>query len=113
MVLCDMKWLDPDMEEANGISATEQSDMLRLDALVLMVQLNVRKLIAVRAGPMRASADFMRLHRLLFPSTPPRRLLPTHLPVAFPWDIRVIQRLQAPDCRRESGWGDFPGVWNV
>jgi hypothetical protein len=43
-----MKWLDPDEQVANGISATEQSDMLRLDALVLMAHLNIRKLIAVR-----------------------------------------------------------------
>lgn len=49
VVLCDMKWLDPDEEVANGISATEQSDMLRLDALVLMAQLNIRKLIEVPA----------------------------------------------------------------
>ncbi len=44
-----MSWLDPDMEVANGIAATEQSDMLRLDAMILMVQLNIRKLVEV--GP--------------------------------------------------------------
>jgi hypothetical protein len=49
VVLCDMSWLDPDMEVANGIAATEQSDMLRLDAMILMVQLNIRKLVEVRA----------------------------------------------------------------
>jgi hypothetical protein len=47
VVLCDMSWLDPDMEVANGIAATEQSDMLRLDAMILMVQLNIRKLVEV------------------------------------------------------------------
>ena len=46
-MLCDLAWLDPDMEVANGIAATEQSDMLRLDAMILMVQLNIRKLIEV------------------------------------------------------------------
>lgn len=51
VVLCDMSWLDPDMEVANGIAATEQSDMLRLDAMILMVQLNIRKLIEVCAAP--------------------------------------------------------------
>ncbi len=51
MVLCDMSWLDPDMEVANGIAATEQSDMLRLDAMILMVQLNIRKLIEEAAQP--------------------------------------------------------------
>ena len=45
-----MSWLDPDMEVANGIAATEQSDMLRLDAMILMVQLNIRKLVEVRAA---------------------------------------------------------------
>ena len=44
-----MSWLDPDMEVANGIAATEQSDMLRLDAMILMVQLNIRKLVEVGA----------------------------------------------------------------
>lgn len=51
VVLCDMSWLDPDMEVANGIAATEQSDMLRLDAMILMVQLNIRKLIEEAAQP--------------------------------------------------------------
>ncbi len=46
-----MSWLDPDMEVANGIAATEQSDMLRLDAMILMVQLNIRKLIEEAAQP--------------------------------------------------------------
>jgi hypothetical protein len=50
VVLCDMSWLDPDMEVANGIAATEQSDMLRLDAMILMVQLNIRKLVEVGVG---------------------------------------------------------------
>ena len=40
-----MEWLDPDMLRQNGISASEQGDMLRLDAMVMMVQLNIRKLL--------------------------------------------------------------------
>lgn len=83
VVLCDMKWLDPDMEEANGISATEQSDMLRLDALVLMVQLNVRKLIAVRGSPC-ASADFTARTDWSSPP-PPSTPVPTYPPASsFP-----------------------------
>ena len=48
IILCDLAWLDPDMKVSNGISATEQRDMLRLDALIMMVQMNIRKLITVR-----------------------------------------------------------------
>ena len=47
-MLCDLAWLDPDMKVSNGISATEQRDMLRLDAMIMMVQMNIRKLIDVR-----------------------------------------------------------------
>ena len=54
IILCDLAWLDPDMMVSNGISATEQRDMLRLDAMIMMVQMNIRKLINVRAG---ASCD--------------------------------------------------------
>ena len=36
-----------DMLRQNGISASEQSDMLRLDAMVMMVQLNIRNLLEV------------------------------------------------------------------
>ena len=49
IILCDLAWLDPDMKVSNGISATEQRDMLRLDAMIMMVQMNIRKLINVRA----------------------------------------------------------------
>ena len=37
------------MLRQNGISASEQSDMLRLDAMVMMVQLNIRNLLEVRS----------------------------------------------------------------
>ncbi len=36
------------MLRQNGISASEQSDMLRLDAMVMMVQLNIRNLLEAR-----------------------------------------------------------------
>lgn len=35
------------MQVANGISASEQGDMLRLDSMVMMVQLNLRKQLEV------------------------------------------------------------------
>lgn len=61
VVLCDMSWLDPDMEVANGIAATEQSDMLRLDAMILMVQLNIRKLVEVRHLCVAAQKMFVKI----------------------------------------------------
>eukprot|EP00798_Chlamydomonas_sp_ICE-L_P025812 gene25812-11487_t len=39
------KWVDPDLDETNGIDTLQRHDMLRLDAMMMMVQLNVRKLI--------------------------------------------------------------------
>ncbi len=56
IVLCDLAWLDPDMKVSNGISATEQRDMLRLDAMIMMVQMNIRKLIDVSSLIMKCSA---------------------------------------------------------
>ena len=53
IVLCDLAWLDPDMKVSNGISATEQRDMLRLDAMIMMVQMNIRKLIDVSAQTLK------------------------------------------------------------
>lgn len=48
IILCDQSWLDPDLNLTNGIALKSQSDMLRLDALVMAVQLNIRKLLEVR-----------------------------------------------------------------
>ncbi|KAJ9511776.1 hypothetical protein QJQ45_022650, partial [Haematococcus lacustris] len=45
IVLCDDKWIDPDQDSANGIDELRQRDMLRLDAMVMMVQLNIRKVL--------------------------------------------------------------------
>ncbi len=56
IILCDLAWLDPDMKVSNGISATEQRDMLRLDAMIMMVQMNIRKLINVRHLPAQGDA---------------------------------------------------------
>jgi hypothetical protein len=41
------------MLRQNGISASEQSDMLRLDAMVMMVQLNIRNLLEARVGDLQ------------------------------------------------------------
>ena len=49
IVLCDQSWLDPDLDLSNGLQLRSQSDMLRLDSLVMAVQLNIRKLLEVRA----------------------------------------------------------------
>ena len=61
-MLCDLAWLDPDMKVSNGISATEQRDMLRLDAMIMMVQMNIRKLIDVS----RWNIGMRPVHRLGF-----------------------------------------------
>ena len=43
IVLCDALWLDPDADDLNGIESNEKRDFLRLDAMIMMAQLNVRK----------------------------------------------------------------------
>jgi hypothetical protein len=48
VVLCDMEWVDPDLRVANGIAISDQGDMLRLDAMLMTVQLNLRKMLEVR-----------------------------------------------------------------
>ena len=42
MCLCDNKWVDPDSDSTNGVDFLEQSDMLRLDSMLLLVQLHIR-----------------------------------------------------------------------
>ena len=55
--MCDVIWgfggeqIDPDMVSSNGIEMGSQRDMLRLDALIMTVQLNLRKLL--EAAPAR------------------------------------------------------------
>lgn len=51
IILCDQSWLDPDLDLSNGIALKSQSDMLRLDAMVMAVQLNIRKLLEVSCNP--------------------------------------------------------------
>lgn len=41
-------WLDPDLDARNGILMAEESDMLRLDSMIMMVQLGIRQLLEVR-----------------------------------------------------------------
>ncbi len=48
IVLCDAAWVDPDQNAANGIALRTKDDMLRLDSMVMTVQLSIRKLL-VRA----------------------------------------------------------------
>ena len=47
IILCDQSWLDCDVTTSNSLAIQNQSDMLRLDALVMAVQLNIRKLLEV------------------------------------------------------------------
>lgn len=45
IVLCDAAWVDPDQNAANGIALRTKDDMLRLDAMIMSVQLSIRKLL--------------------------------------------------------------------
>ena len=40
-------WLDPDMDPRNGIMMQTESDMLRLDSIIMLVQLSIRQLLEV------------------------------------------------------------------
>ncbi|CAK0782676.1 hypothetical protein CVIRNUC_005871 [Coccomyxa viridis] len=51
IILCDAAWVDPDQNTANGISLKTKDDMLRLDAMVMTVQLGIRKLLEERGFP--------------------------------------------------------------
>lgn len=42
-MLCDEQWVDPDMNAANGIDSLAQRDMLRLDSMVMMVQVGAAR----------------------------------------------------------------------
>ena len=75
IVLCDALWLDPDADDLNGIETKEKRDFLRLDAMIMMVQLNVRKvrfLPAATCATLSVSAIHMltsRTRALLCPQT--------------------------------------------
>ena len=47
-MLCDSLWADPDRDSANGIDVRVQLDFLRLDSMIMMVQLNIREILSVR-----------------------------------------------------------------
>ena len=47
IVLCDQSWQDPDLDLSNGLDLLSEADTLRLDSLVMTVQLNIRKLLEV------------------------------------------------------------------
>ena len=46
IVLCDSQWCDPDLDSSNGIQMGLR-DMLRIDSMLMMVQLNIRVLLEV------------------------------------------------------------------
>ncbi len=48
IVLCDSQWCDPDLDSSNGIQMGLR-DMLRIDSMLMMVQLNIRVLLEVGA----------------------------------------------------------------
>ena len=63
IVLCDQSWIDPDLDDTNGIQVREQRDMLRLESQILLVQLHIRKSLTVSdpcvSPPQAASYDSM------------------------------------------------------
>jgi hypothetical protein len=48
IILCDKSWMDPDVDSSNGIDARDTGDMLRIDSLVMMVQINARTILTKR-----------------------------------------------------------------
>ncbi len=38
IVLCDERWLDPDNDDLNGIDTLDEPSVLRLDSLMMVVQ---------------------------------------------------------------------------
>lgn len=51
IVLCDSQWCDPDLDSSNGIQMNSLRDMLRIDSMLMMVQLNIRVLLEVSTAP--------------------------------------------------------------
>jgi hypothetical protein len=51
IVLCDSQWCDPDLDSSNGIQMNSLRDMLRIDSMLMMVQLNIRVLLDVSTAP--------------------------------------------------------------
>ena len=49
MVLCDATWADPDENASNGIDVRAQLDFLRLDSMIMMVQISIRQILQARA----------------------------------------------------------------
>ena len=51
ILLCDHAWVDPDLQDGNGVLNGEGEDMLRCDAMLLSTQLNIRQLLEVTPLP--------------------------------------------------------------
>ena len=47
--LCDRLWVDPDNDSSNGVDFMEEKDMLRLDSMLLLVQLHIRYALKAQA----------------------------------------------------------------
>jgi len=50
VVFCDFAWMDPDMDLSNG-QEMDRASMLRLDAIILAVQLNIRRMLEEASRP--------------------------------------------------------------
>lgn len=60
IVLCDSQWCDPDLDSSNGIQMGLR-DMLRIDSMLMMVQLNIRVLLEVPQASLHTLASQCRI----------------------------------------------------
>ena len=102
-MLCDQSWIDPDLDDTNGIQVREQRDMLRLESQILLVQLHIRKSLTVSgpchlAGP-HNSTPFIAVRLFLESSNRRRTFLPEWNPGS---DVQA--------CSAEPGWQPQQGV---
>lgn len=51
VVLCDVRWMDPDENDWNGMDMMDLPAFLRLDSLAMMVQLNLHQLLKEKGLP--------------------------------------------------------------
>ena len=60
-MLCDSQWADPDRDSTNGIDVRVQLDFLRLDSMIMMVQLNIREILSVSRPSLNVSPSALTL----------------------------------------------------
>lgn len=51
LIMCDKAWMDPDDDITNGMELSEPNEVFRMDSMLMMVQLNIRKILEDRGAP--------------------------------------------------------------